>query len=78
MPVGLVLNHIKTHATGTHERKEQSQQNLEVFNVDLFSKNTIEEDIMNIKLINLLITLDRKEKTNLTVACLTTGLKVSE
>jgi len=30
MLVEPVLNNIKTYATGTHEREEQSQQNLEV------------------------------------------------
>ena len=58
--------------------KSRVNKTWRLFNVDLFSKNTIEEGIMNIKLINLLITRDRKEKTNLTVACLTTGMKVSE
>ena len=47
MPVEPVLNHIKTYATDTYEREDQSQQNLEV-----------EEGIMNIKLINLPITRD--------------------
>jgi hypothetical protein len=30
MPAGPVLNHIETYETDTHEREEQSQQNLDV------------------------------------------------
>jgi len=46
--------------------------------MDLLSKNVIEKDIMNIKLMNLLIARNRNEEDNRMMACLVTGLKVSK
>ena len=58
--------------------KSRVNKTWRLFHVDLFSKNAIEKEIMNIKLMNLSIARNRNGEDNRMMACLITGLKVSK
>jgi hypothetical protein len=59
MSVKPVLNHIKIMQLAHMRGKSKVNKTWRLSHVDLSGKNTIEEGIMNIKLMNISITRDR-------------------